>query len=206
MILLNVGTSAYSSAFPDPPKVSLAVTHSTATAVFAGGCFWGVEGVFEQLKGVKDAVAGYSGGESKTASYERVSMGDTGHAESVKVTYDPAVISYGTLLKVFFSIIHDPTDLDFQGPDRGSQYRSAVFYVDDAQKKTALEYIRKINDAKIFHSRVVTQVVPLNKFYPAEEYHQKFMKKNPDYPYIVHWDKPKVEALRKTYPGLVSGN
>jgi peptide-methionine (S)-S-oxide reductase len=194
-----------SAEFPAPPKEILPATHSTASAVFAGGCFWGVEGVFEQLKGVKEVVAGYSGGEANTAHYEMVSTGNTGHAESVKIIYDPAIISFGTLLEVFFSAAHDPTQLNYQGPDEGTQYRSAVFYIDDVQKAITEEYIKKINSVHIFRSPVVTQVSHLKAFYSAEKYHQKFMQNNPNDPYILYWDKPKVDMLRKNYPDLVSG-
>ncbi|HEY1406233.1 MAG TPA: peptide-methionine (S)-S-oxide reductase MsrA [Spirochaetota bacterium] len=199
-----VSSAAFSASFPNPPKESK-VPAETETAVFAGGCFWGVEGVFEHLKGVRNAEAGYSGGNADTAFYDMVSTGTTGHAESVKVTYDPSVISYGTLLKVFFSVAHDPTQLNFQGPDQGTQYRSVIFYVDTRQKNIAEEYVKILTDAKVFRLPIVTQIVPLKAFYPAEEYHQKFMQKNPYHPYIVYWDKPKIEALRKMYPALTTG-
>jgi peptide-methionine (S)-S-oxide reductase len=175
----------------------------TQTAVLAGGCFWGVEGVFERLKGVKDVVSGYSGGEKSTAHYEMVGSGRTGHAESVQIRYDPAQISYGTLLKVFFAVAHNPTELNFQGPDHGTQYRSAIFYANDGQKKVAEEYIRMLDAAKVYPKPIVTQVVPLKAFYAAESYHQDFMDNNPDYPYIVYWDKPKIAALQKEFPDLV---
>jgi peptide-methionine (S)-S-oxide reductase len=192
------------AAFPDPlpdGKTSAGVQE----AVLAGGCFWGMEGIFERLSGVTDVVSGYSGGDKLTASYELVSTGTTGHAESVRITYDPAKISYGTLLKVFFSIAHDPTQLNFQGPDEGTQYRSAIFYANDDQKRIAEAYIRALDSAKIFSKKIVTQVVPLKAFYPAEEYHQNFLDKNPDYPYIVFWDLPKIAHLKEVYPKLVNG-
>jgi peptide-methionine (S)-S-oxide reductase len=191
-------------AFPDPPKET-APAKGTQIAVLSGGCFWGIEGVFERLKGVTDVQSGYSGGDAATAQYEMVSTGSTGHAESVQVTFDPGVISYGTLLKIFFSIAHDPTELNFQGPDHGTQYRSVIFYASDAQKKTAEDYITLLDTAHVFQKPIVTQVVPLKTFYPAEDYHQKFMDNNPDYPYIVAWDLPKVRALQSTWPALLSG-
>ncbi len=191
--------------FPDPPKEAVPAK-GTQVAVLAGGCFWGIEGVFERLKGVTDILAGYSGGEAATAQYELVGTGSTGHAESVQITYDPSVISYGTLLKVFFSVAHDPTELNYQGPDHGTQYRSVIFYSNDAQRQTAEDYIAILNKAHVFAQPIVTQVVPLKAFYPAEDYHQKFMDNNPNWPYIVMWDKPKVRALQSTYADLLSGN
>jgi peptide-methionine (S)-S-oxide reductase len=172
------------------------------SAVFAGGCFWGVEAVFEHLKGVTGAVSGFSGGDAKTAHYETVSQGDTGHAESVKVTYDPSQITYGQLLKVFFSVAHDPTELNRQGPDTGTQYRSAIFYENDEQKKVADAYIQQLEQAHIFSHRIVTQVVPLKGFYPAEAYHQHFVDRNPMYPYVMYNDLPKLSELKKNYPAL----
>jgi len=174
-------------------------------AVLAGGCFWGMEWVFEQLRGVDHVVAGFSGGSSRTAAYELVSMGNTGHAESVEITYDPAQISYETLLKVYFTVAHDPTTRDRQGPDEGTQYRSAIFYANAAQKSAALAYIAKLTAAKAYSDPIVTQVVPLRGFYPAEAYHQHFAQRNPDYPYIVVNDRPKIETLRQKYPSLLKG-
>ncbi len=172
----------------------------TATAVLAGGCFWGVEAVFERLKGVSNVVSGFAGGSKTTAHYEIVSTGMTGHAESVEITYDPSQISYGKLLQVFFSVAHDPTTLNRQGPDRGTQYRSAIFYANDEQKRVAEAYIRQLNDAKVFSHPIVTQVVPLSGFYAAEAYHQHFIDHNPDYPYVVYNDLPKLKALEKQFP------
>ncbi len=172
------------------------------TAVFAGGCFWGIEAVFEHVKGVTDATAGYSGGVAKTAHYEMVSTGQTGHAEAVRVTYDPAQVSYEQLLKVFFAVAHDPTQLNRQGPDTGTQYRSAIFYADEAQKRVALTYIDQLNQAKVFAQPIVTQVSPLNSFYQAEPYHQNYAAQHPDEPYIVINDRPKVEHLREQLPDL----
>ena len=172
------------------------------TAVFAGGCFWGIEAVFEHVRGVTDAVSGYAGGNVKNPEYEVVSTGATGHAESVKVTYDPAVVSYHDLLRVFFSVAHDPTQLNRQGPDVGTQYRSAIFYADESQKREALAYIDSLAKAKAFPRPIVTQVAPLGSFYAAESYHQDFAEKNPSYPYIVINDRPKVDALRRVLPTL----
>jgi peptide-methionine (S)-S-oxide reductase len=190
--------------FPAPPKDTPAMMSGQQTAVLAGGCFWGMEGVFERLKGVVDVTSGYSGGEKNTAHYEVVGSGRTGHAESIQVRYDPAQVSYGTLLKVFFAVAHDPTQLNFQGPDYGTQYRSAIFYANDGQKQVAEDYIRALEGARVFTDHIVTQVVPLKAFYPAEDYHQHFLDNNPDYPYIAYWDMPKIANLKKTFPELVA--
>jgi peptide-methionine (S)-S-oxide reductase len=200
--LLMLSPVAGRADFPDPPAEERAGGHE-ATAVLAGGCFWGMEGVFERLEGVKDVVSGYSGGDASTAHYEIVGTGRTGHAESIRIVYDPTRISYGTLLKVFFSVAHDPTELNYQGPDHGSQYRSAIFYANEEQKRVAEQYIRSLDRAKVFGKPIVTQVVPLKAFYPAEDYHQDFMDKNPNYPYIVYWDLPKVKELKQEYPQLL---
>lgn len=192
------------TAFPDPPSEPAPASRTTQVAVLAGGCFWGMQGVFERLAGVQDVSAGYSGGEEKTAHYEIVSTGATGHAESIRIVYDPASISYGTLLKVFFSVAHDPTQLDYQGPDHGTQYRSVIFYATPEQKRVAEEYIRRLDAARVFPKLIVTQVVPMVAFYPAEEYHQHFLDKNPGYPYIVIWDLPKIAELERRYPTLVA--
>jgi len=194
--------SAKSKIFPDAAVDSTAQNAGPQTAVFAGGCFWGVEAVFDHLKGVTDAVSGFSGGNAKTAHYDMVSNGNTGHAESVKVTYDPTQITYGQLLKVFFSVAHDPTELNRQGPDEGTQYRSAIFYANDEQKRIAEAYIQQLNEAKIFKRPIVTQVVALNGFYPAEAYHQKFVERNPMNPYVAYNDLPKLSQLKKSYPQL----
>jgi peptide-methionine (S)-S-oxide reductase len=187
------------------PRLSAASPAATApkleTAVFAGGCFWGVEGVFEHVRGVRDARSGYAGGRGANPSYEDVSSGETGHAESVEVTFDPKVVSYGQLLSVFFSVAHDPTQLNRQGPDVGTQYRSAIFFESPAQQAAAQAYIRQLQ-AQLGPVPVVTQVVPLAKFYPAEHYHQDFMRLNPMHPYIVFHDKPKVAHLREAFPKL----
>jgi peptide-methionine (S)-S-oxide reductase len=172
------------------------------TAVFAGGCFWGVDAVFKHVKGVSRVVSGYAGGRALTAEYEVVSTGTTGHAESVQVTYDPSQVSYNDLLKVFFNAAHDPTELNRQGPDSGTQYRSAIFFTNAEQKKLADEYIAQLDRAKAFPEPIVTQVVPLKGFYPAEAYHQDYLERHPDNPYIVINDQPKLDLLREKFPQL----
>jgi peptide-methionine (S)-S-oxide reductase len=172
------------------------------TAVFSGGCFWGVDGVFKHVKGVTNVVSGYSGGTVSNPTYEMVSTGTTGYAESVEVTYDPSKVSYEQLLKVFFLVAHDPTELNRQGPDEGTQYRSAIFYMNEAQKRAALGYIAKLNQSKMFSDPIVTQVAPFQHFYPAEDYHQNFLERNPDNPYIVANDLPKIDHLRIQCPEL----
>jgi len=171
-------------------------------AVFAGGCFWGVDAVFKHVRGVARVVSGYAGGSKTTATYATVSSGATGHAESVQITYDPLQISYSQLLQIFFSVAHDPTEVNRQGPDVGSQYRSAIFYADAAQKETALLYIDQLNKANVFGGPIATQVVPLERFYPAEEYHQNFLARHPYYPYIVFNDLPKLRQLQQQFPAL----
>lgn len=180
-------------------ETATAQSNGVRTAVFAGGCFWGVEAVFEHVKGVADVRSGYSGGDARSANYNDVSDGITSHAEAVIVTYDPAKITYAQLLSVFFSVAHDPTEVDRQGPDVGRQYRSAIFYTNDEQKKLANDYIAAINKAKVFSKPIATQVVSLEKFFDAEDYHQDYMKKNPDQPYIVYHDRPKVAALKEKF-------
>ena len=187
-----------------PPATDVQTQAKTATAVFAGGCFWGVEAVFERLKGVQSAVSGFAGGEKRTAHYDMVSEGNTGHAESVQVTYDPSQISYGKLLQVFFSVAHDPTELNRQGPDQGPQYRSAIFYADAEQKRVAEAYIQQLDTAKVFRHKIVTQVAPLKAFYTAEGYHQHYFDLHPSEPYIVYNDLPKVKELEKQFPELVA--
>jgi peptide-methionine (S)-S-oxide reductase len=169
------------------------------TAVFAGGCFWGVEAVYDHVKGVKRAISGYAGGDVVGPSYEQVSTGDTGHAESVEVIYDPSQVSYGKLLQIFFSGAHDPTQLNRQGPDHGTQYRSAIFFRNAQQQQTADSYIKQLTTAKTFSHPIVTQVAKLKAFYPAEEYHQHYLEHNPTQPYIVINDLPKVAALKKQF-------
>jgi len=189
--------------FPDPAgDIPLAKGAGVKTAVLAGGCFWGVEGVFEHVKGVTRVVSGYAGGNADTATYGQVSSGRTGHAESVRISYDPARISYGQLLKVFFSVAHDPTELNRQGPDTGTQYRSAIFYASADQKRVADDYIAQLQAAGVFPSRIVTQVVPLKGFYDAEAYHQHYLDLHPDQPYIVINDLPKIANLRRLFPSL----
>ena len=170
------------------------------TAVFAGGCFWGIEAVFEHLKGVTSAVSGYAGGSRVSPSYEEVSSGTTGHAESVRVVYDPARITYAQLLQVFFTVAHDPTQLNRQGPDQGSQYRSAVFYYNKKQRQMAEDYVAKLGRAKTYDQPIVTEIVPLRAFYPAEDYHQNYMARHPTQPYIVMNDAPKVKHLQQAFP------
>jgi peptide-methionine (S)-S-oxide reductase len=175
------------------------------TAVLAGGCFWGVQGVFEHVRGVQKVIAGYAGGDKATARYETVSEGATGHAESVKITFDPSQISYGQILQISFSVVHDPTQLNRQGPDVGTQYRSAVFYGDDMQKRIAKAYISQLDESHAFSRPIVTKVDPLKGFYPAEDYHQDYLIHNPDAPYIALFDLPKVENFKRTFPELYSG-
>jgi peptide-methionine (S)-S-oxide reductase len=194
--------TAAAAEFP-APALDPPATAQKATAVVAGGCFWGVEAVFKRLRGVSNAVSGYAGGKKATAHYEMVSSGLTGHAESVEITYDPSQISYGKLLQVFFSVAHDPTQLNRQGPDEGTQYRSAIFYTSEDQKRTAEVYLQQLKEAKIFKRPIVTQVVPLPAFYPAEDYHQDFIAHNPHNAYVVYNDLPKLEQLNKKYPDLV---
>jgi len=189
--------------FPAPAiDVPLAAAGSQQTAVFAGGCFWGVQAVFEHLKGVSSVTSGYAGGYVKSPSYETVSMGVTGHAETVSVAFDPSQVNYGQLLMVFFSVAHDPTQWHRQGPDTGSQYRSAIFYTSVEQKRIAQAYITQLDAAKVYSRPIVTKVEPFQGFYPAESYHQDYLKKNPDNPYIVYNDLPKLENLKKDFPEL----
>lgn len=186
-------------------NISAPKTPGLQTAVFAGGCFWGVEGVFEHLKGVSKVVSGYAGGSKNTANYEAVSAGSSEHAESVQITYDPQQISYGQLLKIFFVIAHDPTELNRQGPDTGTQYRSAIFFTNDDQKKVATAYIKQLDSAHIFPKPIVTQIAALQQFYPAEEHHQDFIARNPKYPYVVVHDLPKLDRLRQEFPEMTKG-
>jgi peptide-methionine (S)-S-oxide reductase len=180
----------------------LASAPGKATAVFAGGCFWGTQSVFERVKGVVATTAGYAGGSASTATYEQVTTETTGHAESVKVVYDPSRITYGQLLRIFFSVAHDPTQLNRQGPDRGTSYRSAIFYSNDDQRRISQAYIAQLDAAHVYPARIVTQVVPLKGFYDAEEYHQHYADNNPDNPYILVCDRPKIEALKAQFPEL----
>ncbi len=180
----------------------LASTPGKQTAVFAGGCFWGTQAVFERVKGVIHTTAGYAGGSAQTATYDQVTTETTGHAESVEVVYDPSKITYGQLLRIFFSVAHDPTQLNRQGPDVGTSYRSAIFYANEDQKRIAAAYIAQLDNAKVFPGRIVTQVSPLKGFYPAEEYHQDYALHNPENPYIQVCDRPKIESLKQQFPEL----
>jgi peptide-methionine (S)-S-oxide reductase len=203
-VACNAATAADEAVvIPDPTlDAPLAGAKGERTAVLAGGCFWGIEAVFEHVKGVTGVVSGYSGGAAGAASYDAVSGGQTGHAEAVRITYDPSQITYGRLLKIFFSVAHDPTQLNRQGPDTGTQYRSAIFYADAEQKRIAESYIVQLNGAKVFRRRIVTQVAALNSFHQAEAYHQDYAAHHPDQPYIVFNDLPKVDNLRKHFPDL----
>ena len=181
---------------------ALAQKSGKQTAVFAGGCFWGTQSVFERVKGVVDTTAGYSGGSASTATYEQVGQENTGHAESVKVVYDPSKITYGRLLQIFFSVVHDPTQLNRQGPDIGSSYRSVIFYANEEQRQISTAYIAQLDAAKVFPKPIVTQIVPLKGFYDAEFYHQDYAFHHPDNPYILVCDRPKIEALKQQFPEL----
>ena len=195
--------TASATVIPDPAlDAPLASVKGEQVAVLAGGCFWGIEAVFEHVKGVADVKSGYAGGSASNASYTEVSAGVTGHAEAVRITYDPSQITFGQLLKVFFSVAHDPTELNRQGPDTGTQYRSAIFFSNEEQKRIALAYIDQLNKAKVFERRIVTQVAALPAFHEAEAYHQDYLARHPNQPYIVINDLPKVENLRKQFPGL----
>ena len=195
-LLLVPALGAAQSSLHKPP------TRTTETAVFAGGCFWGVDAVFKHVKGVVQVVSGYAGGKAPTAHYEIVSTGETGHAESVEVTYDPSQVSYRQLLQVFFTVAHDPTELNRQGPDVGSQYRSAIFYMSAEQQQAAQAYIAELSRTHLYSSPIVTQVVPLDHFYEAEAYHQNYLALHMSQPYIVYNDLPKLDKLEKTFPAL----
>lgn len=201
-IMAGLGVLALLAGAPGAPA---RVAPTDEVAVFSGGCFWGIEAVFEHVKGVKRAESGYAGGAANTAGYEAVSTGNTGHAESVRVIFDPSQVTYGQLLQVFFSVAHDPTQLNFQGPDHGPQYRSAIWYTSDQQKRVAEAYIAQLGRARTFARPIVTQVNPLRGFYLAEAYHQDYATRHPDQPYIVYNDAPKVERLKKELPALYRG-
>ncbi len=192
-------TLAMAASFPDPPKAA-GPAEGTASIVLAGGCYWGMQGIFEHMKGVTNTVVGFSGGKKETAVYEIVEDGNTGHAESIKITYDPAKITYGEILKVYFSAAHDPTTLNRQHYDVGTQYRSAIFYANDEQKKVAEAYIRDLNNAHVFKDPIVTQVVPLTGFYPAKADHQHFLDKYPTQGYIANVDIPLLNGFKQKYP------
>ncbi|MFU2327096.1 peptide-methionine (S)-S-oxide reductase MsrA [Pseudomonas sp. NFX98] len=201
----SFGSAEEAVVIPPPTLDEITQAHSE-TAVFAGGCFWGVQGVFQHVKGVKDAVSGYAGGAANTAQYERVSNGNTGHAESVEVTFDPTQVSYGTLLQIYFSVAHNPTELNRQGPDTGTQYRSAIFTKNAEQQKVAEAYIAQLDAAKSFSKPIVTKLESYNGFYPAEEEHQDFLTEHLTYPYIVINDLPKVAQLKQLYPDRYQDN
>jgi peptide-methionine (S)-S-oxide reductase len=203
----SIACSAGSSAPVPTPAADEAKAGAPAkeTAVVAGGCFWGIQAVFQHVKGVVSATSGYSGGTVKNPDYEQVSSGDTGHAESVQIVYDPSKVTYGELLRVFFSVALDPTEVNRQGPDSGTQYRSVIFYGNPEQKRIAQAYIAQLDQAKVFNKKIATQVVALQAFYPAEGYHQNYATLHPDNPYIVYNDAPKVANLRREFPDLYSG-
>jgi peptide-methionine (S)-S-oxide reductase len=183
------------------PAIDMPAESASAKAIFAGGCFWGVQGVFQHLRGVTGAVSGYAGGPAEKAEYYTVGSGTTGHAEAVEITYDPSLVSYGQLLQVYFSVAHNPTQLNFQGPDHGTQYRSTIFVTDDAQRDVAAAYIAQLDEAKAFPAPIVTTIESLDQgFFPAEQYHQDFLTLNPNYPYIVINDLPKIGALKALFP------
>ena len=203
-----VGCRAGSEGVSVPAAVvdeAKATTPAKETAVIAGGCFWGIQAVFQHVKGVLTATSGYSGGSVKNPDYETVSGGLSGHAESVQIVYDPSQVTYGELLRVFFSVAHDPTELNRQGPDDGTQYRSVIFYGNADQKRIADAYIAQLTDAKVYRHKIVTEVVPLKAFYPAEAYHQNYATLHPNAPYIVYNDAPKVANLRKEFPEIYTG-
>ncbi len=197
------GTPGSAVTIPNPEVDNpLSTASGQETAVLAGGCFWGIQAVFEHVKGVIRATSGYSGGTANTAQYEKVCSGRTGHAEAVQVTYDPSQITFGQILKVFFSVAHDPTQLNQQGPDVGTQYRSAIFFTSEDQKRISRAYIEQLNAAKVFKQPIATQIVPLDVFYPAEDYHQDYVEQHPENMYIVMNDLPKVDSLQKQFPAL----
>ncbi len=203
ILLACTAAGAAAVKLPDPATDEPAANvKGERTAVLAGGCFWGVEAVFEHVRGVKGVWSGYSGGTSSTAQYEMVGTGRTGHAESVQIVYDPSQITYGQLLKIFFSVAHDPTELNRQGPDEGTQYRSAIFFANEEQRRVAQAYVDQLNGAKVFKHKIVTEIAPLKGFYRAEDYHQDFVAHNPTHPYVAYNDLPKISSLRKQFPEI----
>lgn len=204
-ITLNVQAAESAVVIPAPLTDNSKAAGPEQTAVLAGGCFWGVQGVFEHVRGVRQVLSGYAGGNSATANYETVSSGRSGHAESVQIRFDPEQISFGTILQIYFSVAHNPTQLNRQGPDTGSQYRSVIFYTNETQKNIATAYIAQLDKAKKFDDAIVTRVDPLKAFYPAEDYHQDFLIKNPRHPYIVYNDLPKIRNLKQVFPELYQG-
>jgi peptide-methionine (S)-S-oxide reductase len=205
MVQVPAIAAEINAALPAPSVDNPKAAGPLQTAVMAGGCFWGVQGVFEHVRGVKKVLSGYAGGEKSTAQYEIVGSGRTGHAESVQIVFDPKEVSYGELLQVYFSVAHDPTELNRQGPDTGTQYRSNIFYSDESQKKIAQAYIAQLDKARIFSRPIVTRLDPLKGFYAAEDYHQDFLIKNPGHPYIVINDLPKIQNLKKVFPVYYRG-
>lgn len=202
--LAAFAAGSYGAPLPAPATdLPRATAPGTQTAVFAGGCFWGVEAVFRHMKGVQSAVSGYAGGRTKNPTYEDVSTGMTGHAEAVEVKFDPSQVTYGELLRVFMSAAHDPTELNRQGPDVGTQYRSALYFTDAEQQKIARAYVAQLDGAKAYPKKIVTELAPLTAFYPAEAYHQDYLARHPTQPYIVYNDLPKLEALKRDYPSMV---
>jgi peptide-methionine (S)-S-oxide reductase len=201
-VFQGVGLAAEKAVVIPPPSIDERPSGQLETAVFAGGCFWGVQGVFQHVDGVSNAVSGYAGGDKAAADYSAVSSGGSGHAESVEVTFDPARISYGKLLQVFFSVAHNPTQLNYQGPDKGPQYRSAIFPQNVEQQKVAAAYIAQLDAAKLFGKEIVTSLEGAKPFYPAEDYHQDYLTLHPDQPYIVYNDLPKIEHLKRLFPEL----
>src|SRR5580692_10018875 len=194
------------AAVPSPvTDAPIAASKGEQSVVIAGGCFWGIQAVFQHVKGVINATSGYSGGSANTAEYETVSTGETGHAESVKITYDPSQITYGQLLRVFFSVAHDPTELNRQGPDSGTQYRSVIFYGNDDQKRIATAYVDQVDKANVYKRKIVTQIIPAHAFYDAEGYHQDFAVQHPNNPYIATFDLPKLDNLKQQFPDLYTG-
>ena len=202
-VLMSFNSAGAAVVVPNPTvDAPLDKAKGEQTAILAGGCFWGIQAVFQHVRGVTNSTSGYSGGSANTAEYETVSTGSTGHAESVKITYDPSLVSYGQILQVFFSVAHDPTELNRQGPDTGSQYRSVIFFASEEQRKIAQAYISQLEKAKVFARPIVTQVAPLKAFYAAEGYHQNYATLHPDNPYIAINDAPKVDHLRQQFPDL----
>jgi peptide-methionine (S)-S-oxide reductase len=202
MLVRAAHSTENATRIPPPAHDEAAGATHTETAVFAGGCFWGVQGVFQHVRGVKEVMSGYSGGAADTAQYERVGEGDTGHAESVRITYDPTQVTYGHLLQVFFSVAHNPTELNYQGPDHGTQYRSAVFPTSTAQRDIATAYIAQLDSAHVFKDKIVTKVENYKGFYPAEGYHQNYLTEHPESPYIAINDLPKIGDLKQMFPAM----
>jgi peptide-methionine (S)-S-oxide reductase len=205
LVALLAGSAWCAANLPGPAVDENRSEKKSETVVFAGGCFWGVQAVFDAIKGVSSSISGYAGGSKANAHYEIVSTGTTGHAESVEVTFDPSVVSFGQLLKIYFSVAHDPTELNRQGPDEGTQYRSEIFYTSDEQKHIAEAYIQQLTAAKAFRRPIVTKVAPLQAFYPAEDYHQNYVARNPHLPYVAYNDLPKLTNLRADFPEMCKG-